>query len=128
MSDGVTEPGPSVGGSGGQRRARFAGCALCHQVQWHDYAVPVITAPATPDRWLPRASFNHAMHTSMACADCHAAARSERTSDVILPNRESCAKCHSPEGGAAHACASCHLYHNPAPPALAARGLTASLP
>ncbi len=128
LSDGRTEPVAAVGRMGGRARARFEGCALCHEVAWRENAAPIVTAPRTPDRWMPGAAFNHAMHTSMACSECHAAASSERASDVILPTRMSCVKCHSPEGGAAHSCTSCHVYHNRPPAPLSPRGMTASLP
>ena len=129
LSDGKTGPVVTVGRSGGVGRARFEGCALCHEVAWRENAVPVVTPPQTPDRWLPGANFNHAMHTNMACSECHAAASSERTSDVILPTQQSCVRCHSPEGGAAHSCTSCHVYHNTPPaPLPSSRGLTASNP
>jgi hypothetical protein len=128
LSDGRTEPVPVVGRGAGAARARFAGCALCHEVAWRDNAAPVVTPPRTPDRWLPGATFNHAMHASMACTECHAAAASERTSDVILPTQQSCVRCHSPEGGAAHSCTACHVYHNHPPAILSSPALTASLP
>jgi hypothetical protein len=128
LSDGRTEPVAAVGRTGAVARARFEGCALCHEVAWRENAAPVVTAPRTPDRWMPGAAFNHAAHTTMACSECHAAASSERASDIILPTRMSCAKCHSPEGGAAHSCTSCHVYHNSPPASLSPRGMTASLP
>jgi hypothetical protein len=128
LSDGRTEPVAAVGRIGGVARARFEGCALCHEVAWRANAAPLVTPPQAPDRWLPGASFNHAMHATMACSECHAAVSSERTSDVILPTQQSCVRCHSPEGGAAHSCTSCHVYHNRPPVPQAARDLTASLP
>jgi hypothetical protein len=128
LSDGKTEPVAVVGRIGGVARARFEGCALCHEVAWRENAAPIVTPPQTPDRWLPGAAFNHAMHAAMACSECHAAASSERTSDVILPTKQSCVRCHSPEGGAAHGCTSCHTYHNHPPTPQATRDLTASMP
>jgi hypothetical protein len=128
LSDGKTGPVAVVGRVGGVARAKFEGCALCHEVAWRENAVPFVTPPQTPSRWLPGATFNHAMHTSMACSECHAAASSERTSDVLLPAKQSCVRCHSPEGGAAHSCTSCHMFHNPPPLPPSSRDLTASSP
>jgi hypothetical protein len=119
--------GPQALG-GGKFHARFEGCALCHDVSWRENGAPAVTRPVTPDRWLTGASFNHASHATMACAECHAAAASDRTSDVILPNQQSCVRCHSPKGGAADSCTSCHIYHNQPPPALARNAETASAP
>jgi len=112
LSDGRIGPAPVVAGGGGVARARFAGCAVCHEVAWRDNATPLVTPPRTPDRWLTGARFSHATHASVACTTCHAAAASERTSDVILPTQQSCAKCHSPAGGAPTGCTVCHTYHN----------------
>jgi hypothetical protein len=123
LSNGKTMPAAG----GGEERAKFAGCALCHDVAWRGSAVPQVTPPETPDRWLLGASFRHSAHSAMACTECHAAAASERTSDVILPTQQSCVRCHSPKGGVAHSCTTCHVYHNM--PAMLSRGsLTAKLP
>jgi hypothetical protein len=118
MSNGRSGPVSGPSGAHGAARARFGGCALCHEVAWRPNAAPLITPPLTPDRWLLGASFRHSAHAVMACAECHAAVQSEKTSDVILPTRQSCAKCHSPKGGAADSCTSCHAYHNQPPPGL----------
>jgi hypothetical protein len=125
MSDGRNGPVTGIAGAHGSSRAKFAGCALCHDVTWRKNAAPVITPPMTPDRWLIGGSFNHSSHAVMACAECHAAAQSEKTSDVILPTQQSCVRCHSPKGGAVDSCTSCHVYHNPAPPGLARDSLAA---
>jgi hypothetical protein len=126
MSNGTV--GPPAGGGGRPERAKFAGCAFCHDVAWRDNAAPRVTPPTTPDRWLLGASFNHGAHIAMACTECHAAASSERTSDVILPTQQSCVRCHSPKGGAADSCTSCHVYHNPPPAGFARTPMTAALP
>jgi hypothetical protein len=119
--------GPEAGARGAGR-ARFTGCALCHEVSWHENSVPQVTPPLTPDRWLMGASFSHASHGAIACAECHAAASSTLTSDVLLPTQRSCVRCHSPKGGASDTCTSCHIYHNPAPQALARDSSTAAVP
>ena len=119
FSDAETGPAPRIAGLSSAARARFAGCAYCHQVTPRDTAAPLIAPPRMPDRWLLHAQFNHAKHTATSCTACHAAAKSERTADIILPNQQSCVKCHSPAGGVASRCSTCHTYHN-APPARAA--------
>jgi hypothetical protein len=122
-------PVPGIAGSGVVGRTRFSGCALCHQVSWRGgAAVPIVAAPRPPDRWLPGARFSHAFHESVACADCHAAAKSERTSDVLIPTQQSCVRCHSPNGGVADSCTTCHTFHNPPPASPAARTLATSQP
>ena len=72
------------------------------------------------ERWLPHAHFSHAKHeTVSSCRECHVAAQSSRlTSDVLMPAKESCVRCHSPTGQARKAseCSTCHLYHSPDQP------------
>jgi hypothetical protein len=103
------------------------GCAECHAVAPATTAngVPKVTSPLIPDRWFVRAKFNHAAHANVAtCEQCHTAARtSQRTSAILLPDRESCLKCHSAAGGVVSTCTTCHDYHNRAP-ADAAAALT----
>jgi hypothetical protein len=43
---------------------------------------------------------------------------SERTADINLPGIKSCVECHSPKGGIAHACSTCHVYHRERPAGL----------
>ena len=110
-------PVPATAGYAGPGPAKFAGCATCHEVTARGTAVPLITPPVMPDRWMNHAKFNHAKHTAMACADCHAAAKSQLTSDIIMPSQHSCTACHSPRGGVSDSCTTCHTYHNPPPAA-----------
>ena len=98
-------------------RQKFDGCATCHEVRPNGLSAPAITPPASPDRWMPRAQFDHARHTSVACGKCHDATRSADTADVILPARAACVECHSPQGRVASNCSFCHSYHTPTRPA-----------
>ncbi|MEN9574342.1 MAG: hypothetical protein RL514_2197 [Verrucomicrobiota bacterium] len=93
-------------------RARFAGCAYCHEVKPGGAdGLPHITRVTTPDRWLIRGEFHHAKHSLVACTECHAARTSRSTADILLPTQQSCTQCHSPAGGVAQTCASCHSFH-----------------
>ncbi len=117
-------------------RAKYAGCAFCHEVKQTvaaSYPMPEVTKPVLIDRWLTHGAFNHAKHTMTDCRTCHAAAEgSSLTSDVLIPTKESCTSCHAPQGTAANAsqCTTCHVYHAPEPqvaaaaPTTAARGTT----
>ncbi len=109
--------GPAAGLAGldGPGRAKFAGCATCHVVTAQPHTTPVITPPEIPDRWMTHAEFSHAKHVQVGCTKCHDASRSRLTSDVLLPDRQTCVECHSPKGGVNFACTECHRYHN-APP------------
>jgi predicted CXXCH cytochrome family protein len=95
-------------------------CVKCHQVDLEARPRPVVAATGIPADWLAYSRFPHSRHeTGMACADCHAAAESTRREDVLLPDLESCRRCHgsgSRENGTAKVetpCAGCHLYHSP---------------
>lgn len=93
-------------------RPRYAGCAYCHEVKPMGEGTPLVTPPVMPDRWLTGGRFDHARHATMACATCHDALHSHETADILLPSKQVCASCHSPQGGASSSCASCHNYHN----------------
>lgn len=94
-------------------RAKFDGCATCHEVRANGVSAPVITRPALPDRWMVRAHFDHSKHTQVACTKCHDAARSADTADAIMPGKAVCVECHSPKGRVASDCSFCHSYHVP---------------
>jgi hypothetical protein len=104
-------------------RAKYTGCAFCHEVKQAagvSYPTAEITKPTMIERWLPHAHFNHAKHEMVAnCRQCHVGAQSSRlTSDVLMPAKETCVRCHSPSGVARNAseCSTCHLYHSPDQP------------
>jgi predicted CXXCH cytochrome family protein len=91
-------------------------CATCHTVtadpqSEFGWTIDPVHQPA---RWLRLARFSHAKHDSRPCAECHAAKKSERAEDVLLPGIEDCRSCH---GGAkaqdkyASTCTVCHKFH-----------------
>ncbi|HYC02394.1 MAG TPA: FHA domain-containing protein [Azospirillaceae bacterium] len=89
-------------------------------------------APAAPMRWdilpvrvattfMPKASFDHQGHTSMACESCHAASKSNVATDLLLPGIENCVACHGPQNATNKVpseCVSCHVFHQPHLPAM----------
>jgi ribosomal protein L40E len=106
-------------------------CRKCHHVelrdgQWH---VPMLnpafgmeeqnsTREMIPSRWFFHGQFHHEKHLTVACADCHAAAESSLTSDLLLPGIANCRKCHGTNPtisavGVAADCILCHDYHGP---------------
>jgi len=97
-------------------RANFAGCAVCHDVNTRANAELFIAPPILVDRWMPQARFNHAKHTKVDCNECHHAQNSAKTSDVLMPAKADCMKCHSPkaEHKVVSDCVTCHTYHAPA--------------
>jgi hypothetical protein len=104
-------------------RSLFPGCAYCHQVETSAAGAPEVTRPLLPDRWYVHAKFDHSAHTTVSCESCHSQARqSEKTSDILLPDKASCVTCHSAKGGVVSTCVTCHGYHNPSPSQGAAGG------
>jgi hypothetical protein len=60
------------------------------------------------DQWAS-VTFSHKLHLGeirAQCSDCHAAAASEQSSDLLLPKHPQCAACHDVED--AGECATCH--------------------
>jgi hypothetical protein len=106
-------PEAQIGTLSGGTRALFPGCAYCHAVKTASGS-PKITQPVIMERWLAQAKFNHAKHANLACAECHDAVHSRDTADILLPAKATCVVCHSPRGGVADTCATCHTYHNAA--------------
>jgi len=77
------------------------------------FGAPQVSQPFIPDRWMIRGQFDHGKHFKVACVKCHQVEQSRETSDVLLPAKASCAECHSPAGGVANSCSTCHSYHSP---------------
>jgi predicted CXXCH cytochrome family protein len=122
-------PAPSTGGggggaswvlqqlSGGEKKlfgTKEDGCEKCHVLnRVAGSPVPEVLTPAMPARWLPHSKFDHAPHRPVACGECHKAAASSETKDVLLPAIGSCRGCHQPRGGGARSgCVECHRYHD----------------
>jgi hypothetical protein len=107
-------------------------CRKCHYLEardgdWHVFTVnPKIagntepnagpTHEMVPHRWLEYAQFDHLSHRAVECADCHQAAQSTETSDILLPSIATCRKCHGATATAGSTpvradCVLCHKYH-----------------
>ncbi len=93
-------------------------CFLCH-VEERPYVLgvelPVIAPTKIPQRWFTRGEFGHEKHEMLRCEECHAAVRqSAPTSEVNLPGKGLCERCHSadPVTSAGTECVLCHLYHD----------------
>jgi hypothetical protein len=113
FSDAKLGPIGKVGQLDEQGRARFPGCAYCHEVKEVANGAPALTKPVIIDRWLTRGGFNHAKHLQVDCAKCHDVLHSTLTTDVLLPSKAMCVECHSPKGGVVNGCSTCHSYHTP---------------
>lgn len=66
-------------------------------------------------RYMQNGWFSHDAHKTEKCESCHAAPKSERASDLLLPGIESCRTCHGGPKAKADipsACVLCHSYHS----------------
>jgi hypothetical protein len=95
------------------------GCGFCHEIERiGDPAAWKVRPVRINGNWLPAARFAHDRHRTFACADCHDLGRSERSSDVAIPEIAKCRECHAGEaparGKVASACAACHRFHQAA--------------
>ena len=105
-------PAASVSASATVGRAPFAGCAWCHQVRETAPEHYEVARPNQPERWMIRGNFDHSKHLSVACAKCHEhLAQSRLTAEINLPKKATCVECHSPKGGVASTCSTCHSFH-----------------
>jgi pSer/pThr/pTyr-binding forkhead associated (FHA) protein len=91
-------------------QVRKTKCSKCHDI---DRSGSRIAAkPEIPTRWLLRAGFTHTKHQDIACESCHETAReSTMTSDVLIPLRGNCTKCHGVPSAKISRCITCHRYH-----------------
>jgi predicted CXXCH cytochrome family protein len=91
-------------------------CTTCHKVTpphdpndtWHIAPVRVSGV------WYADAKFTHAKHSTVTCDDCHAARKSERASDLLIPGIANCRGCHAgayAKDKVATTCIACHDYH-----------------
>jgi hypothetical protein len=111
FSDARTGPVTGVAGLGSVGAAQFPGCAYCHAVAAIEDGAPTVSRSYIPDRWLIRGQFDHSKHFKISCVQCHDATHSRDTADILLPTKQSCVECHSPKGGVANSCSTCHSYH-----------------
>jgi predicted CXXCH cytochrome family protein len=121
-----------------------SGCVSCHVVVDTKSDDLHERFQVTPVRlgldYFPQARFPHKMHEiqgkltgDAACESCHAARKSDRSSDLLLPNIDTCFQCHRDRAGSGVAsarltaagttagadpqrivtlqCISCHGYH-----------------
>jgi len=90
------------------------GCQKCHKFDATKAAaaLPEVIPPKIPARWLPHSKFDHSPHRPLACGECHKAAASSKTDDILLPTMSTCRDCHQPKAGARSGCVECHRYHD----------------
>jgi cytochrome c2 len=100
----------------GQELFEYRACATCHKVE--EQAGSVFGWDVVPVRvartWFPKARFDHGRHATVPCEDCHKAADSEKSDDVLVKGIASCRECHGEPGAGERVqstCISCHGFH-----------------
>lgn len=103
--------------------SRGGACYDCHTVTppsrkgGLDYGIAPV---AQTGRYMHKGWFSHEAHEKEDCASCHAAPKSDKASDLLLPGIKICRDCHVGEDGASlikvkkpveSTCAMCHDYH-----------------
>ncbi len=93
-------------------------CNVCHTVTrtdgqaqdlWHIDPVRVSGI------WFAKSLFPHSGHATMACGDCHAAATSKSSTDLLIPGIDNCRQCHGGEAATnvvESTCITCHRFHD----------------
>lgn len=85
-------------------------CSKCHDIDRDGKRIT--SKPDIPTRWLLRAKFTHTKHQDLSCESCHETARqSTNTSDVLVPLRGNCTRCHGVPSAKISRCTTCHGYH-----------------
>lgn len=106
-----------LSGVAGQAMAPTGICGECHKPEMRNGKLAV--RPVTQvSRYMPNGWFDHRAHRQTPCSECHAAAKSQSSADVLLPRVSECRSCHLGEGAAKpkvpSSCAMCHAYHKTA--------------
>lgn len=94
-------------------------CGECHTATMKN-GRPAVVPVKLPLRYMANGWFDHSAHKQTKCAECHAAAGSSSSADVLLPRLTECRTCHvgeqetglfAPRGKVSSGCAMCHAYH-----------------
>lgn len=116
-SGGIYHANFALTGVAAQAMAPNGICGECHKPEMRGGKLSV--RPVTlVSRYMPNGWFDHAAHRQTHCGECHAAATSQSSSDVLLPKIAECRSCHMGEAAAKpkvpSSCAMCHAYHKTA--------------
>ena len=92
-------------------------CSVCHAVSpGREAGDPWRVAPVrVAGIWYAKSRFDHGSHTTMQCKDCHDAATSKASTDLLIPGVENCRQCHAGEAATDKVpttCIGCHGYHD----------------
>ena len=89
------------------------GCGACH-IATTEGGSPSVAPVVILDSHLPKTRFDHGRHDTMECGQCHKAGTSAASSDVLMPDLDTCVACHGAADAARKVpstCISCHDFH-----------------
>jgi len=95
-------------------------CTTCHAVESESASGKLPASwkvPAIVDttHWLPQSTFSHAQHKNAECVSCHSAKTSKMSSEILIPDIQSCRTCHAgakpDKEKVVSQCDSCHGFH-----------------
>lgn len=90
-------------------------CVDCHKVSGDGRSWSVEEVKVGHG-WMPQARFDHKTHAQARCLECHDVARSKKSSDVAMPDIDTCRKCHGgsrpAQGKVTSNCLLCHGFHD----------------
>lgn len=96
----------------------FRTCGTCHKIT-RDADVPSgwnIADVQVSQLWFTKGEFDHVIHRSTDCGDCHEVKQSKKSEEVLLPGIKVCRDCHGGEdaiGLLDSTCVTCHKFHTP---------------
>ena len=89
-------------------------CGECHTPAGARGSLEVMPVTQT-SRYFTNGWFDHEDHKQETCTSCHAADKSDASSDLLLPGIAQCRDCHQGESArdaeVPSGCAMCHSYH-----------------
>ncbi len=94
----------------------FSSCIECHVVKKTKENPPrwTIVPVRINHKWFSKSNFSHLKHLTMNCNGCHLAQESNTSSDILLPDLESCQACHQgihSSDKLQSTCVDCHGFH-----------------
>jgi hypothetical protein len=94
-------------------------CNACHEIG-RDAGGWTVAPVRIATRWMPQARFSHRTHAQSKCVDCHDVDQSMDSSDVAIPQIETCRECHAGskpvEKKVTSSCMLCHGFHDASHP------------
>ncbi len=93
-------------------------CNVCHTVTRSEGAAQdrwIVDPVRVSGVWFAKALFPHSGHSTMQCGECHAAAASKTSTDLLIPGIDNCRQCHGGEAAIKRVestCITCHRFHD----------------